>query len=688
MSLRFALAGNQNCGKTTLFNALTGSRAHVGNWPGVTIDRKEGTYKKLEEPITIVDLPGIYSLSPYTPEEVVSRNFLLGRVYGMTGDHPVEDDRPDCIINIVDATNIERNLYLTTQLMEIDCPIVIALNMMDVLRKSGDEIDAKGIENALGIPVVEIAAIKNEGTKELMEVAYKAAKRHREAFSVVERSKLKPYYRFAENLLSEQDVPNQKFHIVKLIEGDKLESEHHPKAYDKIREELQSYDDLALFDGDFEGVVADIRYKYIEKYISPYIKRKLGRDELSKSDKIDRILTNKWLGIPIFLAMMFLVFHLTFSEQFFGFSIPSPGAFLKGLVEDLVELIKGSLNGALASSPAWVGGLLVDGIITGVGAVLSFIPQILLLFLFLSILDNSGYMARVAFILDRAFRRFGLSGRAFMPLLTCFGCAVPGIMATKTLEDEREKRLSILLAPFFSCGAKLPIWATICSFAFGQWADFGVFGMYLLGIVVAILAAIFLSKTFLKGGRPPFLLELPPYHLPQLKSTLIYLWEKFKHYLSRAATIVAGSTVVLWFLSNFSWSWSMVEPYSEASIMGSIGAFLRPIFYPLGFVGQEWGWIFVVSILTGLIAKEMVVSTLSVLSMGFGGLAATVGMLSPCAAIAFMTFNLLCVPCMAAVSSARAELGKGRRFRFALLFWIVTAYVVALPFGLISFAGI
>lgn len=681
MSMNFALVGNQNSGKTTLFNCLTGSRAHVGNWPGVTIDRKEGTYKKLSEPVTIVDLPGIYSLSPYTPEEIVSRNFIL-------------DEKPDCIINIVDASNIERNLYLTTQLMEIGCPIAVALNMMDVVKKSGDEIDVAGIESVLGVPVVEISALKNVGTKELMERAYDAAKKGRKATSVVEQSKLKPYFDFAADFLGQQDVPNQKFHIVKLIEGDKLEVEDHPKAYDRIKTQLSSYEDIELFDGDFQGVIADIRYKYIETNLSQFIKKKLEKNQMTHSDKIDRVLTNKWAGIPIFLVLMFFVFHLTFSENFLGLTflglkqgIPSLGVFLQSLVERLMELIANGLSSLLASSPSWVSGLLIDGILGGVSAILSFIPQILLLFLFLSILDNSGYMARVAFILDRAFRKFGLSGRAFMPLLTCFGCAVPGIMATKSLEDEREKKIAVILAPFFSCGAKLPIWATICSLAFGSYADLGVFGMYLLGIIVAILAAIFLSKTFLKGGKPPFLLELPQYHLPQFKNTVRYLWENLKHFLTRAATIVAGSTVVLWFLSNFSWAWTMVEPYSKESILGSIGAFIRPIFYPLGFASGDSGWMFVIAILAGLIAKEMVVSTLGVLA-GSAGIAALVGTLSPLAAIAFMAFNLLTLPCMAAMSAARSELGKGKKFRFAVLFWLATSFIVSLPFGILALLGL
>ncbi len=690
--MRFALAGNPNSGKTTLFNMLTGSTAHVGNWPGVTVDKKEGWYKKLEERIKIVDLPGIYSLSPYTPEEVVSRSFLL-------------EERPDAIINIVDATNLERNLYLTTQLLETDVPIVVALNMIDAVEQSGDIIDAERLERALGVPVVAISALKGRGICRLMERAYTAAKERRKGFSVLVGSALKPLFNEISAMLTDKKVGNAVFHAVKLLEGDELELAQRPEIVASI-EALKAKTDTGEFEGDFEGMVADARYKYITQHFSTALKKSKHSYAETRSDRIDKVLTHRFWGIPLFLLIMLAVFHFTFSENLLllGYLIPkgsfdiliigtdainSPGVMLFNLMELATSSLGDVIAGALQSSPAWVSGLIVDGLLGGLFAVLSFIPQILVLFLFLSLLEDSGYMARVAFIMDRAFRKFGLSGKAFLPLLMCFGCAVPGIMATRTLENERERRMTIMLTPFISCGAKMPIWATFAGIMFaGAFAELIVFGVYLLGIVVAVLSAIILKKTALRGDTPPFIMELPAYRLPQLKNTGVHLWDKLKHYIARAATVIAGAVVVIWALTAFDFGFRMVEP--EASMLGQIAKVVAWLFVPLGF-GQGSGWQFVVAAFTGLIAKEMVVATMGVFSgmdaSALGGEAETLrgtgianminGISAP-AAFAFMAFNLLSIPCMAAVAAAKGELKSAKKLIGAVGFWMLTAYTVSL----------
>lgn len=682
--MKFALAGNPNSGKTTLFNALTGSTAHVGNWPGVTVDRKEGTYKYKDTAaktrVTIIDLPGIYSLSPYTPEEIVARNYIV-------------DENPDLIINIVDATNLERNLYLSTQVLETDCPVVIALNMMDTVRKNGAKINTKILSDRLGVPVVEISALKAEGLKPLMDIALKEASKPREGKSVIEHSFMQNEFNSVVSLLQSEGKSHPVFHAVKAIEGDALEMEALTALLPQIEEQKASIvldEDLG---GDFEAAVADIRYTYITDHLSKAITRTQKSGQLTRSDKIDKILTNRWLGIPIFLVIMFGVFHLTFGEWLFGIEgVPTPGGWLFGLMEQGTAIVIDFIAGLLQSAGAadWVYGLVVDGLLTGVGAVLSFLPYIMMLFLFLSIMEDTGYMARAAFLMDRLLRRFGLSGKAFMPMLMGFGCSVPAMMGTRTLENEKERRLTVMLLPFFSCGAKLPIWATFTAAIFPANADLVVFGIYLLGIVVAILAAIILKKTILKGDAAPFIMELPAYHSPKIKNLLIHLWEKLKGFIIRASTIIAGATIVIWFLSNFSFGFQMVEANSADSILGILGNFIRPVFIPLGFAGGDVGWKAVVAIITGLIAKEMVVSTLGVLyNPGVEGdaledegakdallttLAAT---FSPLAAISFMAFNLLSVPCMAAVAAAHGEM-RSKKWTFITIgFWILTAYTVS-----------
>lgn len=704
--MKFALAGNPNCGKTTLFNALTGATAHVGNWPGVTVDKRTGVYKKLPEKVDIIDLPGIYSLSPYTPEEIVSRNFLL-------------DENPDCIINIVDATNLERNLYLTTQILELDVPVVVALNMTDVLQAEGGRVDETLLRQKLGVPVVSISALKSRGIVELTEAAYRAAQSPRTGATVIDGELLQAV-RSAEDTYRGHGVGNALFHAVKAAEGDSLERETHAEvcaALDTVKATI----DTGIFEGDFEGVVADIRYRYIDKELKGALVRKKRADgTLGKSDKIDKVLTHRIWGIPIFLLIMFAVFHLTFSENFLylgwlipdSFDVPiigssainSPGVMLFNAMGWLTDTVGGAIGGVMPEG-TWYTGLICDGLLEGLFSVLSFIPQILCLFLWLSILEDSGYMARVAFIMDRAFRKFGLSGKAFMPLIMCFGCAVPGIMATRTLENEPERRRTVMLAPFFSCGAKLPIWAAfggVFAQAFtGMNAEVVVYSMYVLGIAIAILASLLLKLTIVKGETPPFIMELPAYHAPRAKNIAVRLWEKLKHYVIRAATVIAGAIVVIWFLSNFSFTFRYVPDDSGMSMLGMIGKGLSWLFVPLGFGMGENGWKFVVAAFTGLIAKEMVVATmgtfagmdgdealetdgaeladtaLGAMMLSIGGVLGGFSAAIP-AMFAFMAFNLLSVPCMAAVAAAGGELNSKRKLWTAIGFWMLTAYLTAL----------
>lgn len=705
---KFALVGNPNCGKTTLFNNLTGSTAHTGNWPGVTVDRREGEYKKCPETVTIVDLPGIYSLSPYTPEEVVSRNFIL-------------DEKPDCIINIIDATNLERNLYLTTQIMEIDVPVIIALNMIDEVKKSGDTIDAAVLEKKIGVPVVAISALKGEGTTELMDRAYEIAGQKRDGFTVLEQSKLSHLINDVAIALKGQDIENPLFHAVKLVESDELEIAAHKPLLGMIDNFKSTFQD-DIFGVDFEALIADGRYKYISKNYSTALTRnsKTDKSKLTKSDKIDRVLTHRIWGIPMFLLILFAIFHLVFSENFlfigaalgkdwvslpgtafegvFGAGgINSPGAILQGLMEVLMTWITDGVASLLVNSPAWVTGLLCDGILGGLSAVLSFIPQILLLLMLFSILEDTGYMARVAFILDRILRRFGLSGRAFMPMIMGFGCSVPAMINTRTLADENERVATVRVIPFFSCGAKLPILTAISggivmSFGIGN-ADIITYSMYVVGIVTAILAVVLMKTTTMKGDAAPFIMELPNYRLPQFKSLMLLMWDKAKHFIQKAFTIILASTIIIWFVSHFSFDWKFLEDSQmNNSILAGFGKLIQPLFTPLGFGSQlnEWGWVFIVSAITGLIAKENVVATFGTLAACIGanvvggaveGVAETALMIQASgitipALIAFIAFNMTTIPCMAAVATAKAEMPNKKKFKWTLVFWICTSYIV------------
>ena len=757
---RFALAGNPNCGKTTLFNSLTGSTAHVGNWPGVTVDKRDGVYKKCAEPVAIVDLPGIYSLSPYTPEEVIARNYIL-------------DEKPDCVINIIDATNLERNLYLTTQIMEIDVPMVIALNMMDTVEKAGDKIDAAKLEKALGIPVVKISALKETGLKELMDKAFNESKKVRKGVTVLKDSSLSHLVGDVKIALEGQSVENPLFHAVKLVEGDEIEVQMHKETVGMVEAFKKTYND-DVFGSDFEALVADQRYKYIAKNFAPALEHKSkDKFKMTKSDKVDKVLTHKIWGIPIFLVILFLVFHLTFSENLFyinGFTenqawmpsldsneaflikdddgnvayqtdeetgelvldedgnpIPeglnyggrwvacfydgavfSPGVAINNIWNDMIvgELLDGGIGGwggirgAIEDSGMadWAKGLINDGILEGLAAVLSFLPPILVLFLFFSILEDSGYMARIAFILDRMFRKFGLSGRAFLPMIMGFGCSVPAMINTRTLADEKERTATVRVIPFFSCGAKLPILtaiagAIVANAVTGN-ADVITYSMYLLGIVVAICSVLLMRSTTLKGETPPFIMELPAYHMPQFKNLMAHLWDKTKHFVKKAFTIILVSTIVIWVLTHFDFSWTLLSDEEiDKSILASISKLVQPLFTPLGFGSQlgATGWVFVLAAVSGLIAKENVISTFGVIAACLLGHAiaedesgvtyvaqmiADTGITVP-GLISFIAFNMTTIPCFAAVATAKAELQDKKRYKWTLLFWIVTSYTVA-----------
>ncbi len=726
---RFALAGNPNCGKTTLFNGLTGSTAHVGNWPGVTVDKREGMYKKCAEPISVIDLPGIYSLSPYTPEEVIARNYIL-------------DEKPDCVINIVDATNLERNLYLSTQILEIDVPVVIALNMMDEVTRQGDKIDEKLLEKRLGVPVVKISALKNEGLDELMQRAYSESNKLRTGTTVLSETGVAHIISDVTIALRGQNVDNPLFHAVKLVENDEIEVAMHKETVKMVEEFRKTHAD-EIFGEDFEALIADGRYKYISKnFAVALIRKNNDKFKMTKSDKADKALTHKIWGIPIFLVILFAIFHLTFSKDFLYlgaiFNLPSleslglltekgepisygvrwlacvydgavmsPGVIINNIWNDMmVGELFGWIQGCVENSgmEAWAVGLINNGIIDGLGSVLSFLPPILVLFLFFSILEDSGYMARIAFILDRMFRRFGLSGRAFMPMIMGFGCSVPAMINTRTLADEKERTATIRVIPFFSCGAKLPILTAVAGgivafFGIGN-AEFITYGMYLLGIIVAILSVLLMRGTTLKGETPPFIMELPAYHAPQFKNLMLHLWDKTKHFIKKAFTIILASTIVIWMLTHFTFDWQLLEDEQiNSSILAGLSQLIQPLFTPLGFGSQlgKYGWVFVVAVVAGLIAKENVITTFGTLalclvkvaSLELGnldvlaedGVDAVQAMIlatgiSVPGLISFIAFNMTTIPCFAAVGTAKGELQNNKRFKWTLLFWLISSYIV------------
>ena len=665
--MRIALAGNPNCGKTTLFNALTGSDQYVGNWPGVTVEKKEGKAEIHGKSVVVVDLPGIYSLSPYSMEEIVARDYIIG-------------EAPDAIINIVDATNLERNLYLTIQLLELERPMVMALNFMDEVEKNGDHIDVERLSQKLGIPVVPITAKTGEGLDELMHTAH----RQMHIGYTIEPDDLyddfthEIHHRIGELIHDRAYEAKLPAHwaAIKLLEGDSIVEKAlalDPDTHKKVEEVAAEYEASSPL-GDRETLIADSRYRYIEEVISGALVRGHGDNTLTLSDKIDRIVTNKYLAIPVFLAAMLIIFAITFGPI---------GSWLSDLVAALVDDGIGAwVSRALTAAGAapWLISLCVDGIISGVGGVLTFLPQIALLFFFLSLLEDSGYMSRAAFIMDRMLKRFGLSGKAFIPMLMGFGCTVPAVMGARTMENEKDRRMTIMLVPFMSCSAKLPVYGLISAAFFGKYAGIVVFCLYILGMLLAIVSGLIFKKTLFRGDTAAFVLELPPYRMPSMKNTLRHVWEKVRGFLVKAGTLILAMSIVLWFLQSFDTSLDMVADPS-ASILGAIGSWIAPVFRPMGY----GTWQAAVALLTGLVAKEAVVASLSMFygfsltaesSVVAGALSGTFA--TPLAAFAFLTFILLYVPCVAAVSAIRKEMNS-LKWTLASIGWqVLVAYVVSL----------
>ena len=668
MSVKIALAGNPNSGKTTLFNALTGSNQFVGNWPGVTVEKKEGKLKGHKD-VIIMDLPGIYSLSPYTLEEVVARNYLIS-------------ERPDAIINIVDGTNIERNLYLSTQIMELGIPVVMAVNMMDVLEKTGDKIHVDKLSKKLGCEVVEISALKGTGIQKAAEKAVALAQKKASVspvhtFSQKAEEVISSVEGKLENFVAEEQ---KRFFAIKLLEKD-----------DKIREQMKSAPDVsveiarmeAAFDDDTESIITNERYEYISSIIGECV-TKSRKEKLTTSDKIDRIVTNRWLALPIFAVVMFIVYYV---------SVTTVGDWLTGWTNDTLFgewIVPGAQSFFEGIGCAdWLTGLIVDGVIAGVGAVLGFVPQMLVLFLFLAFLESCGYMARVAFIMDRIFRKFGLSGKSFIPMLIGSGCGVPGIMASRTIENDRDRKMTIMTTTFVPCGAKLPIIALIAG-AFFDNAGWVSWSAYFVGVAAIICSGIILKKTKMFAGDPaPFVMELPAYHWPTVGNVLRSMWERGWSFIKKAGTIILLSTIVLWFLMSFGWAeggFGMLEAEQlNESILAKIGSVIAWIFAPLGWTQAGEGWKMAVAAVTGLIAKENVVATFGLL-FGFAEVAEDgaeiwgnlASVMTPVASYGFLVFNLLCAPCFAAMGAIKREMNNAKWFWFAIGYQCVLAYVVSL----------
>ena len=667
MSIKIALAGNPNCGKTTLFNALTGSNQFVGNWPGVTVEKKEGRLKGHKD-VIIMDLPGIYSLSPYTLEEVVARNYLI-------------NERPDAIINIVDGTNLERNLYLSTQIMELGIPVVMAVNMMDLVQKTGNKIYIDKLSKKLGCEVVEISALKGTGISKAAERAIAAAQK---------KSSVTPVHEFAQEV---EDViktvetkltgivaeEQKRFFAIKLLEKDS-----------KITEQMKSVPDVSIevkaledkFDDDTESIITNERYVYISSIIGQCYSKSAKGKKLTTSDKIDRIVTNRWLALPIFAVVMFIVYYV---------SVTTVGTIVTDWTNDVLfgEIIPPAIESALKAvhCAAWLQGLILDGIVAGVGAVLGFVPQMLVLFFFLAFLESCGYMARVAFIMDRIFRKFGLSGKSFIPMLIASGCGVPGVMASRTIENDRDRKMTIMTTTFVPCGAKLPIIAMIAGAFFGN-SGWVATSSYFVGIAAIICSGIILKKTKMFAGDPaPFVMELPAYHWPTAGNILRSRWERGWSFIKKAGTIILLSTIVLWFLMGFGWeggSFGMVEELNN-SILAKIGSAIAWIFGPLGWTKAGEGWKMAVAAVTGLIAKENVVATFGML-FGFAEVAEDgaeiwgnlAQVMTPIAAYGFLVFNLLCAPCFAAMGAIKREMNNKKWFWFAIGYQCGLAYIVSL----------
>ena len=674
MAIKIALAGNPNCGKTTMFNALTGANQYVGNWPGVTVEKKEGKLKskKTKEEVIVTDLPGIYSMSPYTLEEVVSRDYVL-------------KENPDVIIDLVDATNIERNLYLTTQLIETGVPVVIALNMADLLAKRGIKIDVKRLSMLLDCPIIETSALKGEGLDKLIDEAVKVAKKSeidlpKDIFSAELEGAVAEVKSVLPSSVSEE---KKRWYAIKFLENDSKVVESMKlsgaaaQTVEAQRKALEK-----KHDDDMESIVTDERYKFIQKIVSTTVQK--GKEKLTTSDKIDRIVTNRFLGIPIFMLVMWIVYYV---------SVTTVGTFVTDWTNDVfVVAIQDAATSALSAIGAgdMVMGLVVDGIIGGLGAVLGFVPQMAILFLFLSILEDCGYMVRIAFVMDRVFRHFGLSGKSFIPLLISSGCGIPGIMASKTIEQDNDRRLTIMTATFIPCGAKLPVIALMGGVISGEVAGYQESSfiaplMYFIGIVAVLAAAIILKKTKPFSGKPaPFVMELPQYHIPQAKTVLLHVWERLKGFIIKAGTILFLACVVMWFLGGFGFvdgSFGMVEDSAD-SLMAMIGGVIAPLFAPLGF-GE---WQPVAASISGFTAKEAIVSTMGVLANVSGdtedavNVAASVASWFPSsiAAFTFLMFNLLDSPCLAAIATMAQQMQSRKWFWFAILFQNIFAYIVCL----------
>lgn len=712
-----ALAGNPNCGKTTLFNSLTGATAYVGNWPGVTVEKREGTYRnrKTKETATVVDLPGIYSLSPYTPEEVISRNFIL-------------EEKPDVVINVIDSTNLERNLYMTTQIQEMDVPVVVALNMTDVLEKDGETIDEEALSKELGCPVVSISALRQKNLDTLISVALKTGEKPRKGSTVLSSGKYAKVIEKARALYENEEIEHPLFHAIKALENDEVENEKNGELVKKCQ--------TILKEGkleDFEADSADERYQYITGNL---VKARSGhkvsaKDKLSVSDKIDRVLTNRWAAIPIFLVALFLIFHLTFSEDLFylghmgvqfgdcfpgsifeslfwnasevnetgGYvagGINSIGVIIANFTNSITGWIWGGIEQGLTNinTPDWTIGLLGSVINDGFFAVIGFLPQILCLFFFFSLLEDSGYMARVAFVFDRIFRRAGLSGRAFIPMLMGYGCGVPAMINTRTLNTDKERTATIRVIAFFCCGAKVTAVAAVAAILSSRWgwnADLVGFSMYLVGLILAVAMVVLMHWTTQREKVPPFIMELPAYHAPQWKALGIHMWDKTKGFVKKASTIIVLAAVFIWVFSNFTPSWqyipSLVDaegnplPDYEGSILKNICQMIAPIFYPLGFgnnLGGEY-WVMTLASGLGLVAKEVVADAFITVAGGeelVADLVLGTG-ISLGGLLAFLIFNLTTIPCFAAVATAKGELPKGQ-LKWTILFWLGTSYVVAL----------
>ena len=666
MSIKIALAGNPNSGKTTLFNALTGSNQFVGNWPGVTVEKKEGKLKGHKD-VKLMDLPGIYSLSPYTLEEVVARNYLINEV-------------PDAIINIVDGTNIERNLYLSTQIMELGIPVIMAVNMMDIVEKKGDKIHIDKLSEKLGCEVVEISALKGNGIKELANKAVKLAESKKEnKIAHKFNEKVETIIDETEALLS-SEVPDaqKRFFAIKLLEKDDKISEN-LKVVPNVNNQIEALE--KEFDDDTESIITNERYEYISSIIKGCY-TKSNKEKLTTSDKIDRIVTNRWAALPIFAIVMFVVYYI---------SVTTVGTIVTDWTNDVLfgEIIPPAIEKVLVALNCadWLQGLILDGIVAGVGAVLGFVPQMLVLFFFLAVLESCGYMARVAFIMDRIFRKFGLSGKSFIPMLIGSGCGVPGIMASRTIENDRDRKMTIMTTTFIPCGAKLPIIALIAGALFdGAW--WVAPSSYFVGVAAIIVSGIILKKTKMFAGDPaPFVMELPAYHLPTVGNVLRSMWERGWSFIKKAGTIITLSTILLWFLMNFGWldgHFGMLDMETQLndSILAKIGGVIAPIFKPLG-----WGnWKMAVAAVTGLIAKENVVSTFGML-FGFGSEIAEDGQevwgtlahsMSAIAAYSFLVFNLLCAPCFAAMGAIKREMNNTKWFFFAIGYQCGLAYLVSL----------